>query len=634
MTKIPLALKITIVFLPALLLIFFLSAHEWWINLPAAVIALLAGILLWALLPEKSGGKINAAVGGNGRIDEEFQRLLANTSGTGNTMVFSARKIMNSTSAIKDTLDEMSSALDGVSEGNVQVVQAVEEVNRRLQTIEAQMSAAVEAGEDLKQQAEQSADAVERGNSSLKGSEQSIAENEAVIQEAKEAAEELATFSKNIYKVVDTIKGFARQTNLLALNAGIEASRAGEAGRGFAVVADEVGKLAGSSAEAAEEIGRLISEADSLMSRVKEKTDQTRASLVQQKEHTGELRTSFEGINSSTQLTNRKVAEIKEANETLYDAVVGIRSATENVFETTQKSAASSEEINATANRQQEAISEISEATTSLTRLIENFKQETDKYGLPKVGYINWTSEIASAHLFKHWYKRDSGNDVVLVEIEGEALKEMYAALASGEFDSTVSCWTPGMHDIFVDEHPGKLDVLGTNLAGARIGLVVPDYVTIDSIEELANHADRFGSAIYAIEKDAGVTRQAEKAAEDYNLEFAISYGDNNSICEALDQAIKNKQWVVVTGWIPESMFDRWALKFLDDPRQSFGGEKHIKTVTRLGLKKDHPRLYRALQRFRWSVEDANSYLALLNKGFDPDKAALKMLEKIDISLV
>ncbi len=628
------ALKFVVTCLPAVAIIVYLSEFEWWVTVPAAIFIISGTFLLWSLLLAR--GVCAGKAGGfkAGRFSDDFKDLLAQTSGTGNTMLFSSRTVMRSTRAIRESLEEMTAALEGVAEGNEQVVNAVEEVNQQLQKIEEQVSAAVEAGEELKQHADQSQLAVQNGQSALDQSENIMADNEVAIAEAGDAAEELATFSRNIFKVVDTIKGFAKQTNLLALNAGIEASRAGEAGKGFAVVAEEVGKLAKNSAQAAEEISQLISDADLLMKGIKVKTDRSKESLDVQKDQTRELRSCFEGIVDSTSGTVQKVVAIKGVNEALYEAVVGIKEATGNVFEITRQSAVSSQEISANADLQEKKVKEISEAAVSLTRLIESFKENVDQYNIPKVGYINWTSEIASAHLFKHWYKRDTGQDVILVEIEGEALSEMYAALASGEFDSTVSCWTPGMHDLHADQYPGQLDVMGTNLAGAKTGLVVPDYVTVDDIAGLKDKADQFGGAIYAIEKGAGVTRLAEQANEDYKLGFNIEYGDNQGICDALDQAVNDKQWVVVTGWIPESMFDRWSLKFLHDPKESFGGEKHIKTIARLGLKQDHPQLYRALQKFRWGVEDANAFMALMNKGQSPDQTAEKMLEDIKSSLI
>lgn len=626
-------LKVVLVCLPAALLFLYFSPLDFLYNIIALVAALFISVVL-SLFLLKGAGAAFSTLRKSGDLNQEFRDLLAHTSGTGNTMVFSSRKITRSTQKIKEELEDMATALDGVAEGNSRVVGAVEEVSSRIKVIEQQMQSAVEAGEELMRHAEENQQAVDAGMLALQQAEENMAENTASINETGEAVEQLTAFSKNIFSVVKTIKGFARQTNLLALNAAIEAARAGEAGRGFAVVAQEVSKLAENSARAAEEIGDLMGEIEQLMGGVKEKTDQSKESLSRQNKNTEELRVTFDDISSRTEGTAGQVGEINRVNENLYEAVVGIRDAADSVFETTQQTAAASEEISASSNRQQEMIYEIADASSSLTRLIEYFKKSTDRYNIPKVGYINWTSEIASAHLFKHWYRRDSGEEVILVEIEGDAISEMYAALAAGEFDSTVSCWTPGMHDIYLEQYPGKLEVLGSNLAGARTGLVVPDYVTINSIEELRSHADQFGGMIHAIEKEAGVSKQAVSAVKEYRLDMTVKFGNNQDVCNALDQAEKQKSWVVVTGWVPESMFEKWKLKFLEDPKNCFGGEKFIKTIARLGLKKDHPKLYRALQNFRWSVEDATAFMSQMNKNINPDEAARRTLEQIKVALL
>ena len=70
---------------------------------------------------------------------------------------------------------------------------------------------------------------------------------------------ELAVYSTDIGKIVQSITDISNQTNLLALNAAIEAARAGEHGKGFAIVADEVRKLSEEVKTSSNQIAEIVS---------------------------------------------------------------------------------------------------------------------------------------------------------------------------------------------------------------------------------------------------------------------------------------------------------------------------------------------------------------------------------------
>lgn len=56
-----------------------------------------------------------------------------------------------------------------------------------------------------------------------------------------------------------------------------------------------------------------------------------------------------------------------------------------------------------------------------------------------------------------------------------------------------------------------------------------------------------------------------------------------------LDQAIRERRWIVVTSWMHHWMFALYNLRFLDDPRLIFGGVEWIPALGRTGLSNAAP---------------------------------------------
>ena len=105
-------------------------------------------------------------------------------------------------------------------------------------------------------------------------------------------------------------------------------------------------------------------------------------------------------------------------------------------------------------------------------------KVDGDKISL---GYVAWDSEIASTNVLATVLS-DLGYDVTLRQVEAGP---MWAGVADGSLDASVAAWLPVTHADYSEKFSGKFEDLGTNMEGTKIGLVVPSYMEIDSIEDL-----------------------------------------------------------------------------------------------------------------------------------------------------
>lgn len=74
------------------------------------------------------------------------------------------------------------------------------------------------------------------------------------------------------------------------------------------------------------------------------------------------------------------------------------------------------------------------------------------------------------------------GFDVTLTPAD---LAIMFGAVAAGEADASLSPWMPVTHGDLYAASKDEFEDLGPTFTGAKIGLAVPAYMDIDSIEDL-----------------------------------------------------------------------------------------------------------------------------------------------------
>lgn len=98
-----------------------------------------------------------------------------------------------------------------------------------------------------------------------------------------------------------------------------------------------------------------------------------------------------------------------------------------------------------------------------------------------KLVYAAWDSEIASHNVMKIVLE-EMGFDVTLMQVE---IGPLWTAVADGSADASLAAWLPITAKAYADKFEGKYEELGINMEGVKIGLAVPTYMDIDSIEDL-----------------------------------------------------------------------------------------------------------------------------------------------------
>jgi glycine betaine/proline transport system substrate-binding protein len=237
--------------------------------------------------------------------------------------------------------------------------------------------------------------------------------------------------------------------------------------------------------------------------------------------------------------------------------------------------------------------------------------------------YVEWASEVASTNVIRVALEK-AGYEVNMTSVSAAA---MWQSVATGDQDAFVAAWLPTTHGHYRERVADQVEDLGPNLEGTRIGLVVPEYVEIDSIEELNQHAERFLMRIIGIDPGAGIMSTTEKAIEEYGLELNLLEGSDATMTSALQDAIRNEEWVVVTGWTPHWMEGRWELKYLKDPKDIYGGEESIHTIVRTGLREDMPEAHAILDRFHWTPVQMAELMLMNEEGGNPYDNARRWVE-------
>ncbi|HLD67272.1 MAG TPA: glycine betaine ABC transporter substrate-binding protein, partial [Pseudomonas sp.] len=244
-----------------------------------------------------------------------------------------------------------------------------------------------------------------------------------------------------------------------------------------------------------------------------------------------------------------------------------------------------------------------------------------DKAAL-KIGYVDgWADSVATTHVAAEVIKQKLGYEVQLMPV---ATGIMWQGVAKGQLDAMLSAWLPVTHGAYYEKLKDQVVNLGPNYSEAKIGLIVPEYVTAKSIGDLQAQKDGFAGRIVGIDAGSGVMLKTDEAIKAYGLDYKLLASSGSAMTAELARSIRSEKPIAVTGWIPHWMFAKWKLRFLEDPKGIYGASEHVDSIANPGLEAKAPTVVAFLKKFNWKPSEIGEVMLAVEEGAKPAEAAQK----------
>lgn len=215
-------------------------------------------------------------------------------------------------------------------------------------------------------------------------------------------------------------------------------------------------------------------------------------------------------------------------------------------------------------------------------------------------GLITWPENIAVNNVWKVLLE-EKGYDVELNQLDMGIIME---SLNTGDLDVGIEVWLPIQDISYYEEYKDTVDFNDTPwFDNAKVGLAVPEYVDeVDSIEDLNEHKDMFDGQITGFEPGAGTMETTDILIDDYDLDYELISSSEGAMMAAIKDANDNEEPIVAPLWQPHGIFSEVDLKFLDDPKNTYGDAEEIYLATREDFAEDYPEVREWLAD--WSIDD------------------------------
>lgn len=231
-----------------------------------------------------------------------------------------------------------------------------------------------------------------------------------------------------------------------------------------------------------------------------------------------------------------------------------------------------------------------------------------------EIPYIAWAGSTSRSPVLAKALE-EAGYNVQLTQVDAGP---MFTSTADDEDTLNASGWLPATHEDYLDKYGDDLEVYEDSnfIDTAPLSLAVPEYMDVDSIEDLKDNDelnDELDGKITGIDPGAGIMESTEKALDNYDLDdWELQESSESAMISELQKRYDKEEPIIVTGWKPHWMFADMDLKMLDDPDEIYGGDgDQIQLVFNADFKDEHPAAYEIATRMAddWSEDDEDELM-------------------------
>lgn len=233
------------------------------------------------------------------------------------------------------------------------------------------------------------------------------------------------------------------------------------------------------------------------------------------------------------------------------------------------------------------------------------------------IGAIAWEESLAIADLVQYIVRTELDFNV---NVTNPNAGVAYEAVANADLDLFLESWQPKTQANYLKKYK-VIDFtdFGPMYEEAKLTWAIPAYIPEDklsSVKDLGKQEvkEKLDGEITGIDPGAGIMNISDNMMAEYEAlsGYELLEGSGAAMQASLKSAIQNDEWIVVTGWQPHSMYGRFDLRNLKEPKNMLGAEERVHMLGRTNFVADFPsKVSQFLSRFYLPISMVNELSAM-----------------------